>query len=226
MVDSTCVLLLLTVLASLSGFCRPFSVPAVGRTKTLLEGLNPTTRFTASGLPCFAQTRSRTQLGASKADTATRRDVFGTLVVSSASAFIAAVSPRIASADVSDGTSLPQAAAQFSRVVRLKSDLKGVRDRVSSSGSDLDKKEWDNIGQFLRIAYSTGDDMKAVAAGVSNPDNKKRALEDVDQLRKYAQAGDIPVNKKDASGFVAIADKMIGLVNDFLDSLSDVPDEI
>lgn len=32
--------------------------------------------------------------------------------------------PRVAKADVSDGNSLPQGAAQFARVVRLQSDLK------------------------------------------------------------------------------------------------------
>lgn len=68
--------------------------------------------------------------------------------------------------------------------------------------------------------------MKAVAAGIASPDNKKRALQDADQLKKYAQAGDISVNKKDGPGFVAVADKLQELVSDFFDSLSDVPDEI
>ena len=66
--------------------------------------------------------------------------------------------------------------------------------------------------------------MKAVAAAVYNPENKARALEDISQLRKYAQAGDVPVSKQDASGFLIVADKMATLVDDFFDSLSDVPD--
>jgi hypothetical protein len=74
--------------------------------------------------------------------------------------------------------------------------------------------------------YSTGDDMKAVAMGISNPDNQKRALEDVEQLKKYAQAGDISVSKQDGPGFVAVASKMQDLIEDFFDSLNDVPDEI
>lgn len=68
--------------------------------------------------------------------------------------------------------------------------------------------------------------MKAVAAGIANPDNKKRALQDAEQLKKYSQAGDVSVNKKDGPGFVAVADKIQDLVNDFFDSLNDVPDEI
>jgi len=129
-------------------------------------------------------------------------------------------------ADVSDGNALPQGAAQFSRVLRLSSDLKAVQKRVSEGGNDIDSKEWDNVGKFLRTAYATGEDMKAVAAGIGSTDNKKRALEDIELLRKYAQAGDVPVNKKDASGLVAVLSKMDGLVTDFLDSLSDVPDEL
>ena len=101
-----------------------------------------------------------------------------------------------------------------------------VRKRVADAASEIDKAEWDNIGKFLRTAYATGDDMKGVVAGIANPDNKKRALDDVDQLKKYAQAGDVSVNKKDGPGFVAVIDKMSDIVNDFFDSLSDVPDEI
>jgi hypothetical protein len=135
--------------------------------------------------------------------------------------------PQLANADVSDGNELPQGAAQFSRVLRLKSDLPGVKKRVLENGKDLDKKEWDNIGVFLRKAYATaGEDMQSVAAGIANPDAKKSALKDADQLRTYAKAGDVSVNKQDPAGFVAVADKMIGLVDDFMDSLSDVPDEI
>ena len=134
--------------------------------------------------------------------------------------------PQLARADVSDGNALPQGAAQFSRVIRLKNDLQAVRKRVAENGNELDKKEWESIGSFLRMAYATGEDMKAVAAGIFNPENKKRALDDVDQLRKYAQAGDVSVSKKDPKGFVAVADKMVEKVDDFLESLSDVPDEL
>lgn len=97
---------------------------------------------------------------------------------------------------------------------------------MAESASEIDKKEWDNISKFLRATYSTGDDMKAVANGIYNPENKKRALGDIDQLRKYSQAADLSVNKQDGPGFVAVADKMEFYVSDFLDSLSDVPDEI
>jgi hypothetical protein len=95
---------------------------------------------------------------------------------------------------------------------------------VSENSSEIDAKEWDSIGTFLRVVYSTGDDMKAVASGIFDSDNKARAMEDISQLRKYAQAGDFSVRNKDSIGYLAVADKMIGLVDDFFDSLSDVPD--
>jgi hypothetical protein len=136
-------------------------------------------------------------------------------------------SPREARADVSDGNQLPQGAAQFARVLRLSQDLKGVRARVSERADEIDGKEWDNIGKFLRTAYAIADqDMKSVAAGIASPENQKRALKDADQLKTYAQAGDVPVSKKDGPNLVPVLDKMSSLVTDFLDSLSDVPDEI
>ena len=136
------------------------------------------------------------------------------------------INPGAANADVSDGNALPQGAAQFSRVLRLKNDLQGVKKRVATGGSDIDKQEWDNIGRFLRTAYGVGDDMKAVGSGVADLDKRKQALNDVELLRQYAQAGEIPVNKKSVDGLVPVLDKMSAITDDFLDALSDVPDEI
>lgn len=136
------------------------------------------------------------------------------------------MAPSLARADVSDGTALPKGAAEFSRALRLRSDLKGVMKRVKENASDIDKKEWDNISKFLRTVYATGDDLKVVASGIFNSENKSRALEDISLLRRYSQAGDIPASKQDAKGFLIVADKMAGLLDDFFDSLSDVPDEL
>ena len=93
-------------------------------------------------------------------------------------------------------------------------------------GSEVDKEEWANIDNFLRLAFSVGDDMKAVSASITDAKNKERALEDIEQLRKYAQAGDLVANKQDGPGFIAIAEKMEFYVNDYFQALIDVPDEI
>eukprot|EP00977_Amphora_coffeiformis_P020165 scaffold7970_cov187-Amphora_coffeaeformis.AAC.3 len=170
--------------------------------------------------PSAQSRRSGTAIGGQPLD----RKSFGAQIL----AVVPTISllPEIVKADVSDGTNLPQGAQQFQKALRLKTDIPKVRQRVADSASEIDKAEWDNIGKFLRNAYATAEDMKAMAAGIANPDNKKRALQDVDQLKKYSQAGDVSVNKKDGPGFVAVVDKMQELVNDFFDSLSDVPDEI
>ncbi|GAX24207.1 hypothetical protein FisN_4Lh299 [Fistulifera solaris] len=133
--------------------------------------------------------------------------------------------PSIARADVYSGTELPQGVAQFNRCIRLKRDLKKVTKRVQENSSEMDSTEWDNVGKFLRQIYSlAGDDMKVVASTIQSADMKQRALQDADKLRQYAQAADVPVSAKDATGFVLVAQKMNDLVQDFFDALVDVPD--
>lgn len=97
----------------------------------------------------------------------------------------------------------------------------------TADAGDIDKKEWDNIGKFLRTIYSTAEnDMKPVAKGVFNPVNQKQALNDVEEVKKYAQAGDVSASKQDAPRLAAILEKISDIVNDFFDALSDIPDEI
>ena len=90
----------------------------------------------------------------------------------------------------------------------------------------MDQKEWDNVGQFLRQVYNTGDDMKSIAGGIFDPEKKKLALADSENLKKLAKSADVPANKQDGAGFLAIATKMDDVFEDFLDQLRDVPDEI
>ncbi|GKY95052.1 hypothetical protein MPSEU_000469500 [Mayamaea pseudoterrestris] len=168
-----------------------------------------------------AQSSDDSTIGISRSD-AIMKGVLDSIITGS----LLLASPSMSRADVADGNVLPQGAAQFSRVLRLKSDLQGVKRRVVTGGELIGKPEWDNISRFLRTAYSTGDDMKAVAGGVADPERKRRALTDVDLVRQYAQAGEIPVSKKSPEGLVPVLEKMSALVDDFLDALSDIPDEI
>jgi hypothetical protein len=101
-----------------------------------------------------------------------------------------------------------------------------ISKRVSEDASEIEKKEWDNIGQFLRRLYAAGDDMKSIAGGIYDPEKKKKAEEDIKLLQKYAKAGEGPVNKQDAGTFIAIMKKCDELVDDFFELLRDVPDEI
>ncbi|CAB9499316.1 expressed unknown protein [Seminavis robusta] len=158
---------------------------------------------------------------AATALSASRRDV---IVQGFSVAAIAAALP--AWADVSDGTMLPEGARQFARLIRVKADLKGVATRVKDNSAEIDRKEWDNISQFLRQIYQSADDMKGIAGGIFDADKKKQALADAESLKKYAKAADGPVSNQDRQGFLAATVKMDDLFEDFLDQLRDVPDEI
>merc|ERR1711957_591180 len=125
------------------------------------------------------------------------------------------------------GNSLPDGAAQFSRLIRLQKDLKGVIKRVTENADEIDKKEWDNIQEFLRILYKGSDDMKFIAkASIYDPEKKKKADEDVKLLQKFVQLGDGPVTKQDAKGLSDILKKCGLILENYLGLLQDVPDEI
>lgn len=97
--------------------------------------------------------------------------------------------------------------------------------RVTEQSSDIDKKEWDKIDDFLRTVYSSAEDMKVIARSM-DPAKYSKAEEIVKLLQKLAQAAQGPVSKRDAEGFGSIATKADKLFEDFLDLLRDVPDEI
>ena len=101
-----------------------------------------------------------------------------------------------------------------------------VQKRVKEAASKMDSKEWDNVSQFLRQVYQTGDDMKAIAGGIYDPEKKKQALVDAEDIKKIARASDVPVSKQDGGGFLAAAKKLDDIYEDFLEQLRDIPDEL
>ena len=90
----------------------------------------------------------------------------------------------------------------------------------------MDNKEWDNLSQFLRQIYQTGDDMKSMSGGIFDPEKKKQALADSESLKKIAKSADVPVSRKDGEGFLSLAYKLDEIYEDFFDQLRDVPDEL
>jgi len=134
---------------------------------------------------------------------------------------------QAAYAEVSAGTSLPDGAAQFSRLIRLQKDLAAVIKRVAENADEIDKKEWDNIQEFLRIVYKGSDDMKFISkASIYDPEKKKKAEEDIKLLQKFAQLGDNPVSKQDAKGVEGILKKCQLVLENYLDLLRDVPADL
>jgi hypothetical protein len=174
---------------------------------------------------------STTLYATESAVTESRRSI---LIKGVASAFLAfGTSQQPVFAEVAKGDSLPDGAAQFKRLLSLKSDLPAVIKRVTEGGAEgsetpIDKKEWDALSDFMRKVYKGGDDMKAYIKGGAfyDPEKKKKAEEDYKLLQKIAQAGDAPISKEDAQGLAGVLRKADAVLDDFFELLRDVPDEI
>lgn len=138
--------------------------------------------------------------------------------------------PFVANAEVSQGNSLPDGAAQFARVLKTQENLRALSKRVSEEGvseSPLEDQEWENLSQFLRLVFATGkEDMKFMTKSMYDPAKKTRGEEISKQVQKFAQAGDIPAQKKDLEKFKVILEKLQSLFDEFLELLQDVPDEL
>ena len=169
--------------------------------------------------------RFGTHLSAAEATTS-RRNFLSATIATGVFASTAISPPFPAMADVSDGNALPQGAAQFSRVLKVRAQLQSVARRVADQSSEIDKAEWDKIDNFLRTVYSAGEDMKFIAKGIYEPAKKTKADEDIKLLQSLVQVAQKPVSKQDAAGFGVIAAKADGIFEDFFDLLRDVPDEL
>ena len=89
----------------------------------------------------------------------------------------------------------------------------------------MNKEEWNNVGQFLRRVYAVSDDMKSIANGF-DPEKKSKAATLADDLKKFSKAADGPTGSQNGPEFLAYAKKIASIFDDFLDLMSDVPDEI
>mmetsp|Transcript_27727 Transcript_27727/g.49982 ORF Transcript_27727/g.49982 Transcript_27727/m.49982 type:complete len:202 (+) Transcript_27727:135-740(+) len=180
--------------------------------------------FAPSNGECSSRTRTHLRATSSSS----RRDFLSTSIATAAtvatSTLVLAPLPSVA--DVSDGNVLPQGAAQFSRVIKVRAQLKSVAKRVTEQSDEIDKKEWDEIDNFLRTVYSAGEDMKVIGKGIYDPARKTKADADIKLLQGLVQVAQKPVKNKDAKGFGVVAAKADELFEDFFDALSDVPDEL
>jgi len=104
-------------------------------------------------------------------------------------------------------------------------DLQTISKRVSEGASEMDKTAWNNVGGFLRKVYAVGDDMKSIASGL-DAEKKTKAATLVEDLKKYSKAADAPTGSQNGPEFLAFSKKMVGIFDEFLDLLSDVPDEL
>lgn len=199
---------------------------------TLLTFVVPSAAFTTNcnvGQSTSVSASTSTQCSAVSSDNKnnSRRAFLGNVATASFGIMTATVGVSPALAEVSQGNTLPDGAAQFKRLINLKADIPKIIKRVTENESEIDKKEWDNLSDFLRRLYKGGDDMKAFAkTAIYDPTKKKQADEDIKLLQKLAQAGDGPVSKKDAAGYATIMQKSYDVLDNFFDLLRDVPDEL
>jgi hypothetical protein len=163
-------------------------------------------------------TRTPTQLHGSS------RRGFLSSAVASVTTFALVSSPAFA--DVADGNQLPDGAAQFSRLLNTKANISTLKKRILDKEIELNKQEWDNIGQFLRRLYQSSEDMKSVAISIYDPEKKKAAVVTMEEVKKYSKAGEASVNDQDVTGIVVVLDKVDAIIADFLELLRDIPDEI
>lgn len=68
--------------------------------------------------------------------------------------------------------------------------------------------------------------MKFTAKSIYDNDKKTAAFNSIEQIKKYAQAGDISIRKKDNTNLALIMNQCIDNINIFFDALQDVPDEL
>jgi len=105
-------------------------------------------------------------------------------------------------------------------------NYKVIEKKCIESPDKLDKKEWDNISDFLRNLYRSGEDLKSIQKGMYDPEKKKEADQIIKLIQKVAQAGDGPVSKQDPEALLILTKKATKLLDDFFELLRDVPDEI
>lgn len=89
----------------------------------------------------------------------------------------------------------------------------------------MDKTEWNNVGGFLRKIYAVGEDMKSIASGLDS-EKKKKAMVLVDEVKKLSKAADGPTGSGNGPEFLTYSKKLVSVFDEFLDLLSDVPDEL
>jgi len=89
----------------------------------------------------------------------------------------------------------------------------------------MDKAEWNNVGGFLRKVYAVSEDMKSIANGF-DADKKSKGMTLAEELKTFSKAADAPTGSQNGPEFLAYSKKIVTIFDDFLDLLSDVPDEL
>ncbi|KAJ8598465.1 hypothetical protein CTAYLR_006872 [Chrysophaeum taylorii] len=90
---------------------------------------------------------------------------------------------------------------------------------------DIDAKEWEAVGLFLRKLYDEGDDMIFLARNLDSG-KKGQAKNLADAFRTSVKKADRPSRDHDRTAFLAAYDDTARFMDTFLELLHDVPDEL
>jgi hypothetical protein len=122
---------------------------------------------------------------------------------------------------------LPDGARQFDNVLRSQREWEKIGGRIQEAGAKggLSEDEWKGIQLFLRKLYETGDDMTAMAKGLSEP-KKAAALVLVKSFKEAVKQADGPAGARDMPGISAAQKATSTKLADFLAVFQDIPDEL
>lgn len=113
-----------------------------------------------------------------------------------------------------------------------------MHDKRGRRNAEIEEKEWDALGLFLRKLYDEGNDMSFLARNLDSS-KKSKTKELADTFRSTVKEADRPTRQRDRRALVAAFDESAGEVFDrvnfdrgaglldaFLELLQDVPDEL
>ncbi|CEM14000.1 unnamed protein product [Vitrella brassicaformis CCMP3155] len=140
-------------------------------------------------------------------------------------AFLRQVQPVSAYADVYSGDTLPAGALQRDRFIKAKLRWEEMGSALRARTDDITADEWKGLRNFLRAMYKESDDMRFISKGL-DPEKDKQSKQLIKNFEKTIESMDKPATAGDKEVFLASQQKITQTMQDFLDVLSDVPDEL
>ncbi|EWM30266.1 hypothetical protein Naga_100003g49 [Nannochloropsis gaditana] len=132
--------------------------------------------------------------------------------------------PSQAMAAVGEG-GLPAVTEAFQRVIRGQREWNKVGKTIADREGKLADEEWVNTQIFLRNSYMVGEDMRRIVRDAEESKREKGTAIAKD-FQRLTLDMDKPTKSKDFQGFIEAQKKGASYFQDFIDLLSDVPDEL
>eukprot|EP01038_Epipyxis_sp_PR26KG_P014936 gene14936-20092_t len=135
------------------------------------------------------------------------------------------ISPLATWSAVGEGD-LPDGVIAFSKVIKFKNDWKQVIETIKSRQSDLTDVEVQNIKIFLKQLANEYGDMDLLSRSITDQDKAVKARTIAKDFRKQIRACDDAISEKQFNKVIEVYPATEKQLTEYLDLLSDVPDEI